>query len=245
MFLLAKMSALIPFVRMFCGVESTLFNDAEGRGHAVSQAEGGEQGDPLMPGLYSIGVHPALQEVHSRLQPGEELYAFLDDTYVVSLPDRTAPALDLLGSSRANVDLHLGKTTRAWNAAGEAPPGLNARVPAGPSDPPVWVRDWALPAESQGLVVLGTPMGSDAFIQATLRAKLDDHEKKKKKKNWTTMRLCWPASPPFLTCRSPGCFYAATTSCGFCRQALQANSHGVTMQQSSDAWDAYSAMTSR
>ena len=117
---------------MFYGVESTcLFYDAEGRGHAVFQAEGGEQGDPLMPGLYSIGVHPALQEVHSRMQPGEELYAFLDDTYVVSLPDRAAPALDLLGPSlkeRANVDLHLGKT-RAWNAAGEEPPGLNARVP--------------------------------------------------------------------------------------------------------------------
>ena len=77
----------------------------------VSQAEE----DPLMPGLYLIGVHPALQEVHSRLQPGEELYAFLDDTYVVSLPDRTAPALDLLGSllkERANVDRHLGRLHR-------------------------------------------------------------------------------------------------------------------------------------
>jgi len=37
------------------------------------------------------------------------------------------------------------------------------------------VGDWALPAESQGLVVLGTPVGSDAFIQAALQSKLADH----------------------------------------------------------------------
>ena len=49
-----------------------------------------------MPGRYAVGAHPALQAGHSQLQPGEELFAFLDDTYVVSTPDRTVPALDLL-----------------------------------------------------------------------------------------------------------------------------------------------------
>ena len=60
--------------------------------------------------------------------------------YVVPLPDRTVPALDLLRSSPKG--WALGKT-RVWNETGEEPPGLSSRVPAGPFDPPVWVGDWA------------------------------------------------------------------------------------------------------
>ena len=41
---------LLPFVRQFCGrVSQHLWEDAEGVTHTISQSEGGEQGDPLMP----------------------------------------------------------------------------------------------------------------------------------------------------------------------------------------------------
>ena len=36
---------------------------------------------------------------------------------------------------------------------------------------PVWVGDWALPQDQQGLVALGTPLGTDAFVQCQLRIK--------------------------------------------------------------------------
>ena len=102
-------------------------------------------------------------------------------------------------------------------------PGLRACV-AAPSDPPVWVGDWALPAGSQGLVVLGTPVGSDAFIQAALQSKLADH---------ASLLSSIPAVPDLqaawlllLLCAAPRSNY---TCCESCRQAPPASSHAPTM----------------
>ena len=48
----------IPFVRMFYGSPSTcIWEDAEGVEHSILQGVGGEQGDPLMTLLYSLGQH--------------------------------------------------------------------------------------------------------------------------------------------------------------------------------------------
>ena len=146
-----------------------LYYDADGRGHTIEQAEGGEQGDPLMPGLYAVGVHGALMAANASLAQGEELYAFLEDTYVTTSRDRTAQAFRSLQAAlktHANIDLHLGKT-KAWNT-GEEPPGLREIVGGGPDDPPTWVGDATLHPEQHGLMVLGTPLGSAAYVQAAL-----------------------------------------------------------------------------
>ena len=74
------------------------FND-EGERKVVTQAEGGEQGDPLMPLLFSIGIQGALEQVARSLGPGEHLCAFLDDIYMVCEPDRVRPLYDLLGAA--------------------------------------------------------------------------------------------------------------------------------------------------
>ena len=67
--------------------------------HRIVQAEGGEQGDPLMPLLFSLAVHDSLQEVKSLLDPRDVLLAFLDDVCVVSQdPDRVRDAYDLLAT---------------------------------------------------------------------------------------------------------------------------------------------------
>ena len=50
----------LPFVRMFYSEPSEyVWHDSGGVPHIVQQAEGGEQGDPLMPALYALGQHPA------------------------------------------------------------------------------------------------------------------------------------------------------------------------------------------
>ena len=52
--------------------------------HEIRQGEGGEQGDPLMPALFALGQHQALEAI---LQPSDILMVFVDDVYVTTLPD--------------------------------------------------------------------------------------------------------------------------------------------------------------
>ena len=58
------------------------------------------------------------------LFPGELLFAFLDDVYVVCSPIRVRAVFDLLArelSEHAGIQLNEGKT-RVWNRAGVRPP---------------------------------------------------------------------------------------------------------------------------
>ena len=67
-----------PFVRMFYGEPSVyLWEDEHGVVHNIYEAEGGEQGDALMPLLFALSQHSALVAVQGQLVPGERLMAFL------------------------------------------------------------------------------------------------------------------------------------------------------------------------
>ena len=124
-----ELQQLIPFVRMFYGKDSEyIWYDDKGEPHSIRQGEGGEQGDPLMPALFALGQHAALVEVNEKLQDGEFIFAFLDDIYVVSQPDRVHDIFQLVALAlerHAGVQVHLGKT-KIWNAARRKPPGSEA-----------------------------------------------------------------------------------------------------------------------
>ena len=146
-----------------------VWHDAAGRPRAIDQAEGGEQGEPLMPALYALGQHPALVELQRHLRPGELVFAYLDDIYVIVPSARARVVSDLLSQHlfrHARIEVHQGKT-RAWNAAGLEPPGIRE---LGSTDAPVWVGDPALPPEQQGLVALGVPCGHPAYVATQLQA---------------------------------------------------------------------------
>ena len=68
----------------------------------------------------------------------------------------------------AAITLHQGKT-RVWNAGGEEPLHLSRLQPV--ESERVWVGDWNLPAQEQGLTVLGTPLGAPAYVQRELATK--------------------------------------------------------------------------
>ena len=150
----------LPFVRLFYTEASQyVWHDATGEAHTVTQAEGGEQGDPLMPALFALGQRSALQAVQEQLRPGEHLFAFLDDIYTLVQPARVRPVYDLLEqhlSATAHIPLHRGKA-RVWNASGVQPPSLTSL------GADVWVGDLGLPAAEQGMIILGAPLGSDVF----------------------------------------------------------------------------------
>ena len=62
--------SVLPFVLQFYSEPSQyLWEDDTGDTHLIEQGEGGEQGDPLMPLLFSLGQHSALQSLQSFLLP--------------------------------------------------------------------------------------------------------------------------------------------------------------------------------
>ena len=163
----------IPFVRMFYGEPSVyLWEDDHGVVHNIHQAEGGEQGDALMPLLFALGQHAALVAVQSQLIAGEKLMAFLDDIYVVTRPERIGAVYVTLQNellAHSGIRIHGGKT-RVWNSGGVRPPACDAleRIArAADADENVW-RGSQLPFHQQGIKVLGTPLGHPEFVRAHL-----------------------------------------------------------------------------
>ena len=172
---------LLPLVAQFYGRPSQyIWEDDEGVCHTIPQGEGGEQGDPLMPALFSLGQHSSLVSVQETLQPTECLMAFLDDIFLVSQPERTAIAHRELGHqlwTRAGISLHAGKT-QIWNKSGRCPPGCEGIFEAARVADPnavVWKGDQTLPTDQQGVVVLGAPLGHAHFITRILQAKTEEH----------------------------------------------------------------------
>ena len=116
-----------------------MWEDQEGLIHRIEQGEGEEQGDVLMPLLFSLGQHAALKAVQERL------FAFLNDIYVVTtpgrlghvcstlncngvLPSRSTLARHKCGMREANV--HKGAIYwRCWPRRSECGAGLESGLP--------------------------------------------------------------------------------------------------------------------
>ena len=116
---------ILPFVRCFYGRPSMyLWEDKLGETHQIPQGEGGEQGDPLMPMLFSLGQHPALEAAQSRLRDKAKFFAYLDDVVFVCRPDRVAEVKAVISEElrrHAHVDVHQGKT-QVWLEQGRNRP---------------------------------------------------------------------------------------------------------------------------
>ena len=162
---------LLPYARMFYGQPSTYcWWDNEGHRHDVRQGEGCEQGDALAPALYALGQHDALQRAARALHPADSLMAFLDDLYVITVPDRAREALD--GTVRAvkencGIASNLGKT-RVFGQEGPPPPGIETL------GQDVWRGD--KPPHQRGAVVLGSPIGHPEYVRAWAEARLHEEQ---------------------------------------------------------------------
>ena len=181
---------LLPFVRAMYSPSHYTWRDDSGNLHDIVQCEGGEQGDPL---IFSLGIHDALSEVQSTM-PSPRILGRR-----VSEPNWTRSGYNTLGdevSTRAGIHLHAGKT-RVWNQEGVCPPGVEELGPE------VW--------SPRGLKILGTPLGSDAFVQEMCEERLQSEQE------------LWDAIPsvPYLQCAcgrfcSSVLDLAVTTSSGLC-----------------------------
>ena len=105
----------------------------------MTRAEGGEQGDLLMPFLFCIGNQGAMKEVATALFPYEQVCASFDDVKVLC---------ELLAATLlrvAGIQLHQEKTTARIPLEGIEDSGPEVRQPG-------------------GMTVLGTSIGSELHI---------------------------------------------------------------------------------
>ena len=155
--------ALLPFLLLSYSALSTYdWFDDEGERKTVTQAEGGEQGDPLMPFLFSIGIQSAIEEVSRSLLAGERLCAFLDDLYLLCAPRRVRHLFDLALHRNVGIQLHQGKTC-VWNRSGTVPENVDSLVEE------VWRTD--------GIKVLGTPLGNAHFVAEHMQKRLEEEQR--------------------------------------------------------------------
>ena len=133
-----------------------------------------------MPLLFSPGQHAALEDVSRSLVPGEHLFAFLDDMYVVSKPGRAGRVHDLLAAAlwrQSGIRIHHRKT-QVWNRARIRPDvcdRLERVVQVVRPEARVW-RGSMLPTDRQGVKVLGTPLGHPHYVARPLQGIVEEHQ---------------------------------------------------------------------
>ena len=132
--------------------------------HEITQGEGGEQGDPLMPALDVLGQHRALVAVQATLLPSEKLFAFLDDIWVVANPRRIAAIYAELESAlwdHAGIRINLGKT-QLFNRGGFLPLGCQHILQAGREMTPPVIVAWRphAPKSPSRDCRVGDPLGT-------------------------------------------------------------------------------------
>ena len=101
-----------------------------------------------MPMLFSLGEHQALVAIQARLQDDEELFAYLDDMYIVCTPARVHTIVKEELWAHARI-VHQGKT-QVWNSGGSRPTGVDAMTRAAQEvtlGATVWRGDLELPAD--------------------------------------------------------------------------------------------------
>ena len=174
-------SATLPFVRMFYGAPSEyLWEDDFGQVHTTSQGECGQQGDALMPLLFALGQHGALETTARTLRAGEFMFAFLDDIYFITAPNRVGAIYATLQEAlwaHACIAIHLGKT-KVWNASGIRPEictVLERMARETDRTARVW-RGSEVPEDEQGMKVLGTPLGHPQYVRRFLSQLSEKHK---------------------------------------------------------------------
>ena len=152
-----------------------------GETHTIQQGEGGEQGDALMPLLFSLGQQRALRAIAGELQAGERVFASLDDLHVSCPPARVAAIHRLMRIElwrHSKISVHHGKT-KLWNKACVLHSGVEEFQQLASSvdeEAVVWRGNPQLQTSRQGIQILGTPIGHEDFVKTQLMARRTDHD---------------------------------------------------------------------
>ena len=136
--------------------------------HEVHQGEGGEQGDAMMPLLFSFGQTPSLGSSEPTVESRRIALCLL------GRPARVGVVHTLLEHAlwgHARIQVHAGKT-KVWNRAGVRPEAcdfLERRAQLVVESARVWRGGDEAGTVAQGIKILGMPLGHPDFVHNQLQ----------------------------------------------------------------------------
>jgi Reverse transcriptase (RNA-dependent DNA polymerase) len=152
--------SLLPFAQWVYGAPGRLFVlGAEPGTPPIASARGVRQGDPCGPLFFGMALQGPL-EATQRLHPDARLVAYADDIFLQGSPAAVVPALRALLDAVhvVGLDVVLPKCG-AYSADQAAAAAVAASL--------------GIAHCTDGLIVAGTPIGSDAFVAAHAAARAD------------------------------------------------------------------------
>ena len=140
--------------------------------------------------------------VKEELESGKMLFAFLDDTYVLSRGDRTRPIFNLLAVKvhlQASIRLHASKT-RTWNMSEARPPDVDDLGPG------VWHGEGGGKGAHQGV---GHASWFRSLVQSHTDGRLEEEHKLWEAVGWVPDAQC--AWQILVQCARPRCHHLIKT----------------------------------
>ena len=153
------MIVFCPSCAGFTGSLLHIWKDEVGDVQDIPQGDGGDQGDPLMPLLFSLAMHPSLVSTGPQcvLDETENLQHplwFANEIHVVQKGKKLFTFSEEITHSRITV--HCGKT-QLWNRSGTTPRGCEDLTRAARALNPD-VQSFGEETVQQGVVVLRSPV---------------------------------------------------------------------------------------
>ena len=130
------------------------------------RAKEASKGDAVMPLLFCLGQQEALQAVQRQMEDGERLFAFLDDVYVVTCPERVGKVYRIFETALrvfSCIRIHNGKT-KIWNKSGTRPVACDR------------LERIARAENQQGINVLNTPQNTTISLPITSNRSRETNE---------------------------------------------------------------------
>ena len=152
----------VPFLRMLYGSPAPLVFDMDEDGPCVIESERGtQQGDPWSSLLFSL-VHTHVMDRVRAAHPGITALSYQDDTNIVTDVHTAAAVMATVEQEFSHVGLSVNKSKCALYTRADVPVELECVF----GDMTV-ARD--------GLVVLGSPLGSNEFMRDKVERKLEEY----------------------------------------------------------------------
>ena len=156
--LLRSFPSLVPLVASFYTRAGRLFvRSADGSVATVLSTDGTQQGDPLGPFLFALGIQPCLEEVQAAfIYRGVLVLAYADDIHLVGPPDIAYEAFCMLRvrlEKVAGLSMSFGKC-HVWGTCG-------ARTLTVADYPVAVDDDEHITISTAGIIVLGVPFGGN------------------------------------------------------------------------------------